>query len=63
MCAFYHLFDIETAENSVHIVQTLIIRRILQRRIWLVDCFGFNGPLIQYFSLYNGPSPKERNDR
>ena len=48
----------------MHIVQTLIIRRILQRRIWLVDCFGFNGPLIQYFSLYNGPSPKEeRNDR
>ena len=26
---------------------------------WLVECFGFNGPLRQYFSLYR-PSPKER---
>ena len=26
---------------------------------WLVD-LGFNGPLRQYFSLYRGPSPKER---
>ena len=32
------------------------------RRIWLVGCFGFNGPLRQYFSLpvYIEPSPKER---
>ena len=26
---------------------------------WLVGCFGFNGPLRQYFNLI-GPSPKER---
>ena len=26
---------------------------------WLVGCFGFNGPLRQYCSLYR-PSPKER---
>ena len=27
----------------------------------LVGCFGFNGPLRQYFiSVYIGPSPKER---
>ena len=26
---------------------------------WLVGCFGLNGPLRQYFSLYR-PSPKER---
>ena len=25
---------------------------------WLVGCYGFNGPLRQYFSLY-GPSPRE----
>ena len=26
---------------------------------WLVGCFGFNGPLRQYFSLYRA-APKER---
>ena len=26
---------------------------------WLAGCFGFNGPLRQYFSLYRA-SPKER---
>ena len=27
---------------------------------WLVGCFGFNGPLRQYFLVYIGTSPKER---
>ena len=27
---------------------------------WLVGCFRFKGPLRQYFCLYIGPSPKER---
>ena len=26
---------------------------------WLVGCFGFNGPLRQYFSLYRAVSQKE----
>ena len=26
---------------------------------WLVGCFGFNGPLIQYFSLYGTVSQRE----
>ena len=26
---------------------------------WLVGCFGFNGPLRQYFSLYRAISQKE----
>ena len=26
---------------------------------WLVDCFGFNGPLRQYFSLYRAVSKRE----
>ena len=34
---------------------------------WLVGCFGFNGPLRQYFSLYWAVSQKrekeERKDR
>ena len=28
-------------------------------RLWLVGCFGFNGPLRQYFSLYWAVSQKE----
>ena len=26
---------------------------------WLVGCFGFNGPLKQYFSLYRAVSQRE----
>ena len=26
---------------------------------WLVDCFGFSGPLRQYFSLYRAVSQRE----
>ena len=29
------------------------------RLIWLVGCFGFNGPLRQYFSLYRTVSQRE----
>ena len=28
--------------------------------IWLVSCFGFNGPLRQYFSLYRAVSQRVR---
>ena len=28
--------------------------------IWLVGCFGFNGPLRQYFSLYRTVSQRDR---
>ena len=27
---------------------------------WLVGCFGFNGPLRQYFSLYRAAPQRER---
>ena len=31
---------------------------------WLVGCFGFNGPLIQYFSLYRAVSQRaERGEK
>ena len=30
---------------------------------WLVGCFGFNGPLRQYFSLYRAVSQKEGKRR
>ena len=29
------------------------------RPSWLVGCFGFNGPLRQYFSLYRAVSQRE----
>ena len=29
------------------------------RYSWLVGCFGFNGPLRQYFSLYRAFSQRE----
>ena len=39
----------------------------LNNRDWLVGCFGFNGPLRQYFSLYRAVSQREgdkkRKDR
>ena len=28
-------------------------------QIWLVGCFGLNGPLRQYFSLYRAVSQRE----
>ena len=31
--------------------------------IWLVICFGFNGPLRQYFSLYRAVSQRVRKKR
>ena len=30
---------------------------------WLVGCFGFNGPLRQYFSLYRAASQRGRKRR
>ena len=32
---------------------------ITPRKLWLVGCFGFNGPLRQYFSLYRAVSQRE----
>ena len=28
-----------------------------------VDCFGFNGPLRQYFSPYRSPKEREKEER
>ena len=32
---------------------------LLSSIFWLVGCFGFNGPLRQYFSLYQAVSQRE----
>ena len=46
---------------SNHIVEALSKRfgYWLFRVYWLVGCFGFNGPLRQYFSLYRAVSQRE----
>ena len=31
----------------------------IKKHSWLVGCFGFNGPLRQYFSLYRAVSQRE----
>ena len=35
------------------------IKAFLLQQSWLVGCFGFNGPLRQYFSLYRAVSQRE----
>ena len=43
-------------------LQHLVIGKSRQPRCfkgWLVGCFGFNGPLKQYFSLYRAVSQRE----
>ena len=59
------------AEVQVGVVWTFLLSSILSllflplfgRRLdivgWLVGCFGFNGPLRQYFSLYRAVSQRE----
>ena len=45
----------------IKIFKTLRQYEILQNHLvhWLVGCFGFNGPLRQYFSLYRAVSQRE----
>ena len=35
------------------------VGNMLSLNIWLVGCFGLNGPLRQYFSLYRVVSQRE----
>ena len=41
----------------------LLCMRGLRNVSWLVGCFGFNGPLRQYFSLYRAVSQKRGRKR
>ena len=48
-------------EVSIQIVSKIWSSRSsrrLYRNSWLVGCFGFNGPLRQYFSLYRAVSQR-----
>ena len=54
----FYLNDIEeqfinSGLEGIDIFQTLLMVG------WLVGCFGFNGPLRQYFSLYRAISQRE----
>ena len=39
--------------------QTSIVSKKQPFKAWLVGCFGLNGPLRQYFSLYRAVSQRE----
>ena len=38
---------------------TFILGGLKVKVTWLVGCSGFNGPLSQYFNLYQATSQKE----
>ena len=40
-----------------------VIKAIQSSVGWLVGCFGFNGPLRQYFSLYRAISQREGEEK
>ena len=39
------------------------IMKFIKRVGWLVGCFGLNGPLRQYFSLYRAVRQRREKDR
>ena len=45
-----NICDVDNAKTPVEFQKDLV---------WLVGCFGFNGPLRQYFSLYRAVSQRE----
>ena len=40
-------------------ILSLLFLPLFGRRFDLIDCFGFNGPFRQYFSLYRAVSQRE----
>ena len=51
--------QLKTFATYFPIVETRLENGVSKRMIWLVGCFGFNGPLRQYFSLYRAVSQRE----
>ena len=57
---FFHSSIILPMVNALnHHYDKLFKARVNWRFNWLVGCFGFNGPLRQYFSLYRAVSQRE----
>ena len=51
---------IHFSTTDVHSVFNFYITCIIKfNNFWLVGCFGFNGPLRQYFTLYRAVSQRE----
>ena len=50
--------DHKVSAESKH-YQSCCVQILHKITIWLVGCFGFNGPLRQYFSLYGAVSQRE----
>ena len=49
----HYIITVMTSAMSDYINSNLVSQS------WLVGCFGFNGPLRQYFSLYRAVSQRE----
>ena len=47
------------SHNVIFKSQDKLSEPVIERSNWLVGCFGFNGPLRQYFSLYRAVSQRE----
>ena len=45
--------------NPIALRKAKIVYNFGLSKCWLVGCFGFNGPLRQYFSLYWAVSQRE----
>ena len=60
---FTNAYVVTTYQNAL----VNLLGRFYEEISWLVGCFGFNGPLRQYFSLYLAVSlrgeKEERKDR
>ena len=53
------LTELQVIEDNSKIIETvLMMGHNICFMDWLVGCFGLNGPLRQYFSLYRA-SPRE----
>ena len=57
--AFFLLLKQSYKSGSISIDGSELFRNVLEGKDWLVGCFGFNGPLRQYFSLYRAVSQRE----
>ena len=50
---------LDKTENLVATGDMTYVREVTKLADWLVGCFGLNGPLRQYFSLYRTVSQRE----
>ena len=62
VCLFSGRLDYR--ENMILIVKLVVLSELISP-CWLVGCFGLNGPLRQYFSLYRAVSQRngERKEK